>query len=438
MITITKDGIKSATKIVLTTRGIIIKEKGMFSSSFKDIFSKEYADVYSVKITNKLIAYTITFNDDYSVTFDNEEDPQKIKRLVELGAKNEVALAVLVGDESEEKTLKSISMDSLEVIVDKNKFGASVSSMSSVIEAVNDITLVDDGDEECQYRYENKTMIFKHGETYIDDGQNMDFPTDVRTIVFPTTWEKLYEEDFPNAMPHLEVLDFTRAGKLTYIDDGCFHDCGRLKVVVLPPMIESMPCFKNCISLTEIHAPRSLETLYAVTGDGDARITAYLSNPELSFDEEFCNDCKQVFVPRSLVKEWREEAEEAGINVRISPLPEGYSFPTTPLSEPWSKEEKKPEPQPRSNASAAPCPPPMPTFSFHAVIEGKQCGPYDREQFKRLVDADMITPKTLVWTNGMSGWEKAGEVEDLEEFFRKSSQMMPPPVPGCPPVPPTI
>ena len=57
-------------------------------------------------------------------------------------------------------------------------------------------------------------------------------------------------------------------------------------------------------------------------------------------------------MPRSLVKEWREEAEEAGINVRISPLPEGYSFPTTPLSEPWSKEEKKPEPQPRSNASA--------------------------------------------------------------------------------------
>lgn len=438
MITFSEDGIKSSYKIILNSRGIIIKEKGFLSSSYKEVFAKKYSDVWEIKLTNKVVTNSLTFNDDKTENFNYEDDANKVKKLVELGKKNLAAVRQLIGDDDVEKSLDDIDLNSLEEILDKNKFGATTSSVtSSVSEGQDDYYSDKEEDDDCQYRYDGTTMVFKKNQYQVDDDQKDDFPTDAQVIVFPSSWKELYEDDFPNGFPQLRVLDFTRAYKLESISDGCFHDCGNLNVVVLPPNITSMPCFKDCDNLIEIHAPRSLDSLYAVTEDGDNRITAYLSNPDLSFDEEFCNDCKQVFVPRSLVKEWREEAEEAGIDVQISPLPEGYSFPKTPLSQPWTKEEKNPEPR-QASAAPASCPPPMPTFSFHAVIEGKQCGPYDRDQFKRLVDAGMVTTKTLVWTNGMSGWEKAGEVEDLEEFFPKSSQMMPPPVPGCPPVPPTI
>lgn len=441
MITFSEDGIKSSYKIILNSRGIIIKEKGFLSSSYKEVFAKKYSDVWEIKLINKVVTYSLTFNDDKTENFNDEDDANKVKKLVELGKKNLVAIRQLIGDDDVEKSLDDIDLNSLEEILDKNKFGATTSSVVSSVNVGQDDYYSDkeDDDDDCQYRYDGTTMVFKKNQYQVDDNQKDDFPTDAQVIVFPSSWKDLYEDDFPNGFPQLRVLDFTRAYKLKSISDGCFHDCDNLNVVVLPPNITSMPCFKDCDNLIEIHAPRSLDSLYAVTEDGDNRITAYLSNPDLSFDEEFCNDCKQVFVPRSLVKEWREEAEEAGIDVQISPLPEGYSFPKTPLSKPWTKEEKKPElRQASASPAAAPCPPPMPTFSFHAFIEGKQGGPYDREQFKRLVDAGMVTTKTLVWTNGMSGWEKAGEVEDLEEFFPKSSQMMPPPVPGCPPVPPTI
>ncbi|MCQ2239191.1 MAG: DUF4339 domain-containing protein [Bacteroidaceae bacterium] len=100
----------------------------------------------------------------------------------------------------------------------------------------------------------------------------------------------------------------------------------------------------------------------------------------------------------------------------------------------------------RSNVSqgaaepvVSPCPPPAPVFSYHAMIEGVQRGPYNYEQFKRLVDAEMVTSKTLVWCDGMSSWKKASEVDDMVDFFPSNSPMMPP-LPSqetCPPPLPT-
>lgn len=87
-------------------------------------------------------------------------------------------------------------------------------------------------------------------------------------------------------------------------------------------------------------------------------------------------------------------------------------------------------------------PPPIPEFNFYAIIDGKQRGPYNKIQFKRLVDAEMVTDQTLVWRDSMSEWKKAGDVEEMEEFFPRINQMMPPPPPpipdngGCPPPPP--
>ena len=83
-------------------------------------------------------------------------------------------------------------------------------------------------------------------------------------------------------------------------------------------------------------------------------------------------------------------------------------------------------------------PPPPPSFSFYALIDNKQYGPYDKIQFKRLVDNDMVNMDTLVWKEGMAQWEAAKDVPDLEEFFPKKNSQTPPPPPTTmgPPPPP--
>lgn len=88
--------------------------------------------------------------------------------------------------------------------------------------------------------------------------------------------------------------------------------------------------------------------------------------------------------------------------------------------------------------SAKPTPPPPPSFSFYALIDNKQYGPYDKIQFKRLVDNDMVNMDTFVWKEGMAQWQAAKDVPEMEEFFPKKNSQTPPPPPSTmgPPPPP--
>jgi len=106
-------------------------------------------------------------------------------------------------------------------------------------------------------------------------------------------------------------------------------------------------------------------------------------------------------------------------------------------------DNEKEEPQATSKEDkAAPIktpvapPPPPPTFSFYALIDNKQYGPYNKIQFKRLVDNDMVNRDTLVWKEGMEQWQAAKDVPDMEEFFPKRDSSTPPPPPPSPTGPP--
>jgi hypothetical protein len=44
---------------------------------------------------------------------------------------------------------------------------------------------------------------------------------------------------------------------------------------------------------------------------------------------------------------------------------------------------------------------------------GKQQGPYPEPQFRELIGRQVVGPDTLVWTNGMPGWQKAVEIPGL-------------------------
>lgn len=51
--------------------------------------------------------------------------------------------------------------------------------------------------------------------------------------------------------------------------------------------------------------------------------------------------------------------------------------------------------------------------SWFYASEGKQQGPYPEGQFRDLIAQGIVRPDTLVWTEGMAGWQKAAEIPGL-------------------------
>ena len=51
--------------------------------------------------------------------------------------------------------------------------------------------------------------------------------------------------------------------------------------------------------------------------------------------------------------------------------------------------------------------------SWFYASEGKQQGPFPDGQFRDLIAQGVVRPDTLVWTEGMAGWQKAAEIPGL-------------------------
>ena len=63
-------------------------------------------------------------------------------------------------------------------------------------------------------------------------------------------------------------------------------------------------------------------------------------------------------------------------------------------------------------------PPPMPPQAmYHVAIGGVQQGPFAPAQLQQMVQQQQITPDTLVWTQGMAGWEAAKTVPSISQLF---------------------
>ncbi|MDJ0668166.1 MAG: SPFH domain-containing protein [Desulfobacterales bacterium] len=71
-------------------------------------------------------------------------------------------------------------------------------------------------------------------------------------------------------------------------------------------------------------------------------------------------------------------------------------------------------------------PPPLPpAVQWYAGINNQQAGPFTPEQLQQMIAQGQIDRDTLVWKQGMAGWEKAGQVDDLQGLFGA----VPPPLP---------
>lgn len=80
-------------------------------------------------------------------------------------------------------------------------------------------------------------------------------------------------------------------------------------------------------------------------------------------------------------------------------------------------------------------PPPPPVSQYFVAINGQQSGPYNIQQLQQLVQQGYLAPQTLVWKQGMPGWEPAGNVGELASLFAPVAPPVPP-GPPAPPVPP--
>ncbi len=69
----------------------------------------------------------------------------------------------------------------------------------------------------------------------------------------------------------------------------------------------------------------------------------------------------------------------------------------------------------------------MSSRSWFYASQGQQQGPYPEIQLRDLMVRGIITADTLVWSEGMSGWQKAGEIPGL-----MSGVAGPPAIPGGP------
>ena len=67
--------------------------------------------------------------------------------------------------------------------------------------------------------------------------------------------------------------------------------------------------------------------------------------------------------------------------------------------------------------------------SWFFASNGQQQGPYGEAQFRDFIARGAVTPDTLVWSEGMAGWQKAGEIPGLMNSARPAMpQSGPPPM----------
>lgn len=78
-------------------------------------------------------------------------------------------------------------------------------------------------------------------------------------------------------------------------------------------------------------------------------------------------------------------------------------------------------------AAAAPPPPPPAAPQFHVAVNGQTTGPFSTATLQQMMGQGQFNRDTMVWTQGMAGWAKAGEVQALASLF---ASMPPPPPPA--------
>ena len=55
----------------------------------------------------------------------------------------------------------------------------------------------------------------------------------------------------------------------------------------------------------------------------------------------------------------------------------------------------------------------MSNRSWYYAAQGQQQGPISEDELRDLIARSVVTADTLLWSDGMAGWEKAGRIPGL-------------------------
>ena len=66
----------------------------------------------------------------------------------------------------------------------------------------------------------------------------------------------------------------------------------------------------------------------------------------------------------------------------------------------------------------------MPQVQYMVGVNGQPNGPFDWNQLQQLVQSGQLTQQTQVWTNGMTQWAMAGQVQELMPLFAGQAPAM--------------
>jgi membrane protease subunit (stomatin/prohibitin family) len=72
-------------------------------------------------------------------------------------------------------------------------------------------------------------------------------------------------------------------------------------------------------------------------------------------------------------------------------------------------------------------PPPPPTIAYSVAINGQTAGPFNLQQLQQMVQNGQLTQNTHVWKQGMTAWELAGNVPEINTLFAAVPPPPPPP-----------
>jgi membrane protease subunit (stomatin/prohibitin family) len=83
-------------------------------------------------------------------------------------------------------------------------------------------------------------------------------------------------------------------------------------------------------------------------------------------------------------------------------------------------------------AAGSAAPPPVPQAApaqFNVAVNGQSTGPFPVAVLQQMMRTGAVGPATLVWRQGMAGWQAASAVQELAGLFAPAPPAAPPPVP---------
>lgn len=128
MLIFEEEGIRQSFKIILNTRGIVIKTKGLLSS-YKEVYSRLYHHVNTIRVTNKFIQTEFVI-DNVVLNFGDNDEAKIISNLISLGKSNIEGLIRYINQDSFEVDINEIDLEQLEHDVMSNRFNREYSQTS--------------------------------------------------------------------------------------------------------------------------------------------------------------------------------------------------------------------------------------------------------------------------------------------------------------------